>query len=105
MTDTLIPTETLPKKVKVAEASRAELQEGSGVFDGDRELTNLQAILLFERGVHGAQDVFTSDQGLSEEAQQHNSNVTRTSGVRGPGPAEHYRQAVYSHRPPVSLHR
>ena len=105
MTDTLVHTETSPQKVKVAEATASELQAGSGIFDGDSELTNLQAISLFESELHGAQDVFTSDRGLSTEAQQHNSNLTRTSGVRGPGPAGHYRQAVYSHRPPLRSHR
>ena len=93
----------LPQHVVIGEFLVSELRAPSGIFDEKTgtELTNLQAVELFESSIHGAQGVFlNSSQHLSPQGRARNTSVTRSSPY-GAGRRGNYRVAVVSLRPPV----
>lgn len=87
---------------KVGEWTIAELREASGIWDGDTQLSNLEAIRLLEEGM-GAQNVHTSQNGhTSAEGNRHNSQLTRNSPTRGAAERGAYVVSVLSLRPPTN---
>lgn len=97
------PVAAIP--VKLGEWTRQELGEDSGIWDTDRQLTNLEAIRLIEEA-NGGQNIHTTQNGHTSHAgNEHNSQLTRASGVRGAAPAAEYVVSVLATRPPTNLHR
>jgi len=91
--------------VKIGEWTRRELDAGSGIWDADRQLTNLEAIRFIEEA-NGGQNVHTTQNGHTSHAgNEHNSQLTHASGVRGAAPAAEYVVSVLATRPPTDLHR
>jgi hypothetical protein len=86
---------------KVGEWTIAELRQQSGIWDGDTQLTNLEAIRLIEEGM-GAQNVHTSQNGhTSPEGNRHNSQLTRANPSRSAAAHGEYIVSVLSLRPPT----
>ncbi len=83
-----------PESVLI-ETTWTELLEPSGIFDGDKELSNYEATELIARAL-GAYAVYPNGNGkLSPEASRHNSQVTRTREGE-------YLTAVIAKFPPTS---
>ncbi len=79
----------------LVEATSAELLAPSGIFENDKELSNIEAIDFIGKAM-GAYLVYTNcNGGLSSEASRHNSMVTRS------GEGE-YLLAVVAKFPPTS---
>lgn len=91
--------------VKLGEWTRRELGADSGIWDADRQLTNLEAIRLIEEA-NGGQNVHTTQNGHTSHAgNEHNSRLTHESGIRGAAPAAEYVVSVLATRPPTYSHR
>lgn len=80
----------------IIETTWSELHQGSGIFDGETELSNWEAIQDIAHAL-GAFAVFPNMNGkLSPEANAHNSLVTRS------GEGE-YMHAIIMRFPPTSI--